>query len=106
MKSRPKKKATVSELAASIGDKVVAKTAKSERMQIWTSRRHNGRFKGSFGSSEGCGTRSTGTPLLRSYLRLGFMDVEESFGRDGFFSSRSRSKDVPRNDFDQLLEQS
>lgn len=62
-------KVSVKVLAARIGPRHVAKMAIMERMKVMRSRFHSGQLSGSFGSSDGCGTRMMGTGPLVSHLR-------------------------------------
>lgn len=55
MKSWVNSKDMVIVSAARIGPSEVAKTADIEKRAVMRSRRHNGQFSGSLGSSDGCG---------------------------------------------------
>lgn len=55
MKSLEKSRETVMVLAARIGPRQVARMPAKQRMKVMRSRLHKGQFKGSLGSSEGCG---------------------------------------------------
>ena len=56
-------------LAARMGPNDVAKMAVRDRMNVIRSLFQRGQFRGSFGSSDGCGTRMIGTGPLVSHLR-------------------------------------
>ena len=52
-----------------MGPSAVAKMAVEDRINVIKSLFQSGQFNGSFGSSDGCGTRMMGTGPLVSHLR-------------------------------------
>ena len=69
VKGMMKSKVSVRVLAAKMGPREVAKMAVRDRTKVIRSRFHSGQLSGSFGSSDGCGTRMMGIGPLVSHLR-------------------------------------